>query len=109
MNNMESFTQGGDAQKQVTNFLDAHPEYKDKNFSREEVGFVTQRVAEEIVTGTKSPEELQDFTGRAFDARLAVRGAGAETAVIDNGEVVGVAGSDEAAKGMMFGARNGEK
>lgn len=104
--NMESPPQERSPREEVLAFLNTHPEYRDEHhFSQEETAFVIKAVEDILESNPKDSKEREDLVKRAFDARMAVRG-GAETAVIDGGEVVGVAKSSDEAKGMMFDTRH---
>lgn len=103
--NMESFRQGESVHEEVLAFLNARPEFRDEyRFSNEEIAFVIKTVDDLLRENPKEGRERDDLIKRAFDARVAVRGS-AETAVLNGGDVVGVAKSSDEAKGMMFDTR----
>lgn len=108
---MESFERGTGVREEVLKFLNTHPEYAEENhFAQEEIAFVINAVDDILKAKPKEAveeeeaREREDLIKRAFDARVAVRDS-AKTAVIDGGEVVGVAKSENEAKGIMFGTR----
>lgn len=100
---MESFERAPSVREEVLKFLNTRPEYAEENhFTQEEIGFVIKAVDDILKENPKEDREREDLIKRAFDARVAVRGVGSETAVVDENEmVIGVAKSADEAKGMM--------
>ncbi|MDE1919236.1 MAG: hypothetical protein KGH56_00900 [Patescibacteria group bacterium] len=106
--NMESFERAPSVREEVLKFLSTRPEYAEENrFSQEEIAFVIKAVDDLLKESPKEGLEREDLIKRAFDARVAVRG-GADSAVVDGGEIVGIAESPDKAKEMMFRARSGK-
>ncbi len=93
--NMESSGQNGGIEGLMSAFIDNHPEYKEKNFTREEI-----HQAAELIKN-RDAGSVQEMLQRALDARVAVRGVKENTPVINNQDVViGMASTPEEARTM---------
>lgn len=81
-------------------FIDAHPEYKEKDFSQKEILDAAQFANARVVALGERIEDMgEDLVQRALDARFDVRGTAGKTPVLDDqGLVIGMAGSMEEAK-----------
>lgn len=93
---MESFGQNGGIEGMMSAFINNHPEYKEKNFTSEEI-----HQAAELIKA-RDANVAENMLQRALDARLAVRGVKENTPVINNQDaVIGMASTPEEAR-MMY-------
>ncbi len=93
--NMESLGQNGGIEGLMSAFIDNHPEYKEKNFTREEI-----HQAAELIKN-RDASSVQEMLQRALDARVAVRGVKEKMPVINNRDaVIGIGSTLEEARAM---------